>query len=356
MPEVREIKKSESTLMAELKDLVVKFQNDFKHRSFDYDELVEIFHTYMLELVNYSPLNLYNNPLSIFIKKHLGNEIPGCFMDEFKYYEDDNEFKSDLNDLIQYYKDIVESGFEISDSEFDELYKLSLVDEENESIFVRYLVSQLIEGNNTTSNRIYCDLIDRFVCDFVTKNGLNVRFRIGKLDNEDDDYADSIYKRRTYHVTFDRGHLNQRNILFNLEDIFHEIWYTVQDSEEYNNGDIIQLIKTDDFIRRVLGDSYYDDNYGIISYEVDANLHAVLMLASLLKEISPETYEVNKETFERRAARYNDLLYSRTRIYMGEKCDLDDVFTIALIEENKTREDVFGNLDGSKRHIKEMVF
>lgn len=349
--------KSESCLISELKTLTLKFQNDLIHFSLEYDELVYYFHEYMRQLVNYSPLNLYDNPLSKFVKRHLGGEIPGCFLEEFQYYEEDCDFKNELCNLTKYYMDIISEGYGISDSEFLELYKLSLVEQEHSDMFVRYLLSQLVEANNITSDTVYRDLINRFVCGFIKDNDLEIDFKIGKLDKQDDDiYADSICENGRRLITFDKDHLRVKDIMFNLEDIFHEIWYTLQDSYEYNDVGTIELIKMDDYIRRIFGDSYYDENYDLISYEVDANLHAVLLLGSYLKEVSPVMYELNREKLENKVQSYSDLLYSRKRVYAGCDYDIDTLFEIALIEGGKKKEDILGHESEEKTYLKEVTF
>lgn len=349
--------KSESTLLSEAKVLAEKFENDIEHFTLDYDELVDYFHTYVFELVNYSALNLYSNPLSKFIMRHLGEEIPGCIRDEFRLYEEDCSFQEEMDNLTTFYKDIITHGFGISDSEFEELYQLSLIDEENSNMYVSYLLSQLIEDCNNTSDSTYEDLINRFICDLIERNGLNIHFKIGKEKRDNnDDYADSICENGEYYVTFDRDHLDSKKVLFNLEDIFHEIWHTVQDSEEYNDPCVIELIKMDDFIRRELGDSYYDENYNYISYEVDANLHAVMMQTSLLKVISPASYAVNRRWLNRRIDRYSDLLYSRKRTYGGEEYDIDVLFDRAIAKAGKSREDVLGSSNEQKKYLKEIKF
>lgn len=349
------VSKSENELLSELSNLTKKFNLDIEHFTLDYDELVEIFHEYMFELVSYSPLNLYCNPLSKFIKKHLGDEIPGCFLDEFKFYEEDGEFQEDLDSIRKYYDDVINEGYGISDSEFLELYRLSLIESDSSYKYVKYLLSQLIEDNNSTRYSIYRDIISRFIDGVISNNELGVFFKIGTVDDEEA-IADSIKRHGDYYVTFDKKHLNSGKVMFNLEDIFHELWHTVQEDSNYNDEEIITLFKKDDFIRKVFGDSYYDENYNIISYEVDANMHAVMMQAELLKEISPATYELNKEWLMRRVTRYNELLYSQKRYFMGAENDVDVLFDWALIESGKSYEDVFGSQSKEKRYIKEIKF
>lgn len=354
MAENLETENSERTLLSELKDLSVKFKNDIIHFSLDYDELVEIFHTYMLELVNYSPLNLYNNPLTRFIRLHLGDEIPGCFLEEFKYYEDDESFKNEMANLSNYYNEVIDGGYGISDLEFEKLYQLSFVDLKNSSKYIRYLLSQLMEGGNKTNSGIYINLVTRFINDLIDTNDLDVKFCVGNFDKDDDIYADSVCKKGFYFVTFDRSHLVPEKIFFNLEDIFHEMWHTVQDDEEYNDPNVIRLIKMDNFISRVLGAAYYDENYEIISYEVDANLHAVMMLTNLLKDISPETYKVNKERLNERVEAYSEMLYSRKRFFGGVEYDIDVLFDRALSQSGKSSEDVLGDSQEGKKYLKEI--
>lgn len=346
---------SESELFEEIRKLTKKFQLDIEYRTFDYEELVKYFHEYMMPLVEYSPLNLYNNSLFKFIKSQLGNEIPGCFQEEFLYYEEDEDFKSSMQEIIDYYKGVIESGDTVSDSEFSELYKLLQVDDENSFYFAKYMLGQVIDGNNWVNESEYRLLISTFVNKLVELNNLPMTFTIGKLEREDY-VADSIAMRGHNFTTFDKTHLSTRTILENLEDIFHEIWHTVQADEDYNDSDIVTLIKIDDYIWRVFGNTYYDDNYSVLSSETDANLHAVWLLGEFLKEVSPEAYRLNKVALNLKSDRYADLLYTRKRYFKGEMYDVDVLFEAACVSNLTTREAVLGNTSQEKKLLKEITF
>ena len=346
---------SESELLEEIKKLTRKFQNDIVHRTLIYEELVEYFHEYMIPLIEYSPLNLYENPLSKFINSQLGNEIPGCFLEEFTYYENDETFKEEMNSLCNYYKDIIENGETVSDREFLELYKLSFADKENSYYYLKYMLGQIIEGNNKVSENIYRVIIKRFVDGFIELNHLNMVFKIEDLEREDY-IADSICVKGINYSTFDKAHLCSRDVISNLENIFHEVWHTVQASSEYSESDVVELIKMDDFIWRVFGDSYYDENYNILSSEVDANLHAVWLVSDFLREVSPKTYNAYKIRLAKKADNYVELTASRKRTLEGEVYDIDTLFEAALVSEGVLREEILGKECSEKKLLKEVVF
>lgn len=346
---------SESELLEEVRGITKKFQNDIEHRTLVYEELVEYFHEYMMPLIEYSPLNLYENALSRFIKSQLGNEIPGCFLEEFAYYETDDSFREQMNNLYNYYKDVIDNGCSVSDSEFLELYKLSFADEENSYYYLRYMLGQIIEGNNKVSESTYRSIIKRFVNGFIDINQLNMDFKVRSLEREDY-IADSICVGGINYSTFDKAHLCSKDVLSNLEDIFHEVWHTVQSSDEYSEADVVTLMKMDDFIWRVFGDEYYDENYDILSSEVDANLHAVWLVSDFLREVSPRTYNANRERLAKKADIYADLACSRKRTYQGEVYDVDTLFEAALVSEGVKREDILGTDSGEKKLLKEIVF
>lgn len=344
---------NEKILFSEIEKLALKFRNDISHFALDYEELVRTFHQYVGRLVQYNPLNLYDNPLSLLINDCLGDSISYQFNKEFRKYESDPEYSEKFNGLIDYYQECINEGYGISDEEFYELYRLVKVYKRNDSTYIRYLLSQVIEGNNSIDLETYKGLLESFVKGIIKKNKLNVCFRIGKLeDATEDEIADTIYRYGTYYVTYDSRKLNPDSVLENLEFIFHEIWHTVQDSDDYSSSNLIDLFKKDDYIRRNFGEDYYDDNYRLISYEVDADLHAVIMLGQLLRRISPETYEMNKKILENKLKRSNELLYNRKRTFRGEEYDIDVLFDRARSKCNQTSEDVLGGCQDQKKLLK----
>lgn len=313
------MEKTEERLLSEIEKISLKLRRDFDHFALDYEELIQSFHKYISKLIQYNPIHLYDNPLSLLAKDGLGKEISKQFSMELKKYESDFNYSRRFHKIVKYYKDCIKDGYAITDEEFYELYRLMLIDKENEETYIKYLISQVIEGNNKIDEWTYQVLLEKFVKSVIKKNKLNVCFRIGELeDSTDDAIAETIYRYGVYYVTYDSKKLNLDCVLEDLEFMFHEIRHTVQDSGDYSEANLIEMFKKDDYIRRIFGEEYYDDNYGTMSYEVDADLHAVMMLADLLKEISPATYETNRELLENKLKEVM-IYFIIEREYLGEK-------------------------------------
>lgn len=343
----------EDRLLSEVDELSTKFRQDISCFSLDYDELVNSFHRYVGRLIQINPINLYDNSLSRLVRDCMGDTIPSEFMKEFKRYEKDDHFIRRFRKITDYYHGCIEEGYAISDEEFNELYKLSLIDKNNSDKYTRYLLSQVIEGNNCIDKEMYKALIERFVKSVIKNNSLNVCFKIGKPEEIfGDEIADTIYRYGTYYVTYDGEKLNPENVLEDLEFVFHELWHTVQDSDEYSDAAAIELFKKDDYIRRIFGKTYYDENYERFSYEVDADMHAAMMLSQLLKDISPETYCLNKNLLDNKIDKCSELLYNRNRIFRGEEYDIDVLFDRARSKSSQTSEAILGDGQREKKLLK----
>lgn len=343
----------EDVLLSEVNKLANKFKNDISHFSLDYDELVQCFRIYVGRLVQHNPLNLYDNSLSILIFEHMGDTISDKFMEEFRRYEENPDYMRRFNGIINYYQECIADGYGLDDEEFNEMYRLSFIDKKNSDIYIRYLLSQIIEANNVVDKEMYDSLIKRFVDMIVRKNNLNVSFKIGILDKSDN-IAETVLRNGTYYILYSRDKLRPENVLENLEFIFHEIWHTVQDSSEYSEDWEVEMFKKEDFIRRTLGERYYDENYERFSYEVDADLHAVIMLSQLLRSISPNTYNSNKHLLERKIVSCNELLYDRKRTFGGEEYDIDVLFDRANNVSNQSFKNVFTSNKSQKKLLKEI--
>ena len=309
--------KTESELIKELKDLTRKFENDLTHRTFIYDELVEQFHLYMPSLIIYSPLNLYTNPLSNFIRFHIGLDIPGCIMDEYQVYEQQDEFKMDLQEIEDYYKSLIEDDSILTKEEFSELTKLALLEREESQFFIRYLLGQLIEGNNTANETIKNTLLSRYFGNLLSENDLYFKWS----SKENADISNEF----------------QNKMISVLYSMYYEAWKSIQVSEEYNEKEIISMIKIDDYFRECYGEDYYIENSNILTSEVDANLNATLFLRDFLQEVSPITYHEHKKWFNERTKSLIEKVNNRDRLFKGEKYNIDEIFnqTIEYTGENK---------------------
>lgn len=313
---------TESELFKELTELVRKFENDITHRTFIYEELVEHFHMYMPKLINYSAINLYTNPLSNFIRFHMGTNVPGCIEEEFQVYEESKDFKFDLQEVKDYYKSLIEEEVILSQKEFDELSKLALLDTEDSQDFIKYLLGQLIEGNNTAQSSITNALVSRY---------------FGNLLREND-----LYYQRTKTTNQDVNLEFQNKIINAIYPMFYDAWSSVQTKEEYNDPSIISMIKIDDYFRELYGEDYYDENSDVYSSEVDSNLNATLLLADFLQEVSPITFHEHRDWLNKRAKNLTDTLYDRQRNFKGENYNIDEIFEQTLEYTGESKEEILG--------------
>lgn len=160
---------NEKILFSEIEKLALKFRNDISHFALDYEELVRTFHQYVGRLVQYNPLNLYDNPLSLLINDCLGDSISCQFNKEFQKYEMDPEYSERFNGLVDYYQECINEGYGISDEEFNELYRLVKVYKSDNPTYIRYLLSQVIEGNNSIDLETYKGLLESFVKGIIRK-------------------------------------------------------------------------------------------------------------------------------------------------------------------------------------------
>ena len=327
--------KTESELFKELKDLTRKFENDFTHRTFIYDELVEQFHMYMPSLISYSPLNLYINPLSNFIRFNIGTNIPGCIIEEYQVYENQHDFKMDLQEIEDYYKSLIEDDTILSQKEFDELTKLALLEREESQFFIKHLLGQLVEENNTTNETNRNTLLSRYFSNLLSDNDLYFKWTINE---------DSAIKNQF-----------QNKTITTLYSIFYGAWKSVQLNEEYNEPEIISMIRIDNYFREAYGEDYYAENKDDFTSEVDAKLNATLFLADFLQEVSPVTFHEHKAWLNERTKTLIDQVYNRQRFFKGEKYNIDEIFdqTIEYTGENK-EEILRTNKDNSKVYQKEI--
>lgn len=330
---MKQIQQTESSLLKELEKLSKKFENDLIHRTFIYDELVEYFHQYMPRLLKYSPLNLYTNALSNFIKYHIGAEVPGCIEEEFKVYEETHEFKSDIQEVRDFYKNLIEENVKLSPEEFNELLKLALVDE-NSQEFIKFLLGQLIEGNNSVKGSVYNALISKYFENLLSDNNL---------------YCEKV-NRPNPSIT---KQFNSKQV-GTLYEIFYGVWATIQQSAEYNEPSVINMIKIDDYFRDAYGEDYYDENHGLYASTADCHLNATLLLADFLQEVSPTTFHEHKDWLAKRAEHYTDMLYDRQRLFKGSKYDIDEIFDQTLAYTGEKKEEILGHTDNEKVFQKEI--
>jgi hypothetical protein len=89
-----------------------------------------------------------------------------------------------------------------------------------------------------------------------------------------------------------------------IQTLNHEIEHAVQD-RDVSRGDIINdndvdVYSKDRILREILGNEYYLDNYGVISYEFDADFKASIKTAKLL-ELFDYVFEKNVEDIKTNA-------------------------------------------------------
>lgn len=343
--------KSESELLRETENLARKFKSDFDHQSFDYEELVSMFHMYMKPLIRFSPLNLYNNGLSRFIKDFIGNRIPGCIRDEFHVYEEDSDFKEEMNSMTETYREVCLSKSDVSDCEVEELYNLALIDSDDSYLFTKYLLGRAIDGKNKFNDKMLFNLISRFANLLGEKNDINFSFSFGKVYNGS---MSRLKNRDGLQLVFDKKKVMNDGIVNCIQDIFSELWSCVQKSDDYNDEGVIELIRIDQYNENMLGDRYYHQNSHIMSDSVDCILHSTYMISDFLRDVAPNTYEIRKKDLVDSASYYDEVLYDRTRYLNGVSYDIDVLFDKSLAIAGRRREDVLKRVYSPKHLVKEL--
>lgn len=306
--------KTESALLNELAPLSRLFEKDIDHRILSYNELVKTFHQYMPFLLRYSPLNLYANPLSNFIRKYIGDEIPGCIQEEYKRYEDSLEFRNDMTEIRAYYKDLMQDKIPLSKEEFNELLTLALIDDKNNQEFVKYLLGQIIERNVPVKKAPSIALINCYFRNLLSINELYCQRN--KMKNEDID-----------------NHFHSK-VISSLYSMYYGLWRSVQQSKAYSPTELIEIFKVDEYFRQK-DESYYHENATRYAKDIDCHLMATTLLTEFLSKVSPTTYEANKDWLFARIDTCFDKLHNRQRIVNGTLCNIDELFTIQKEEEKK---------------------
>lgn len=324
--------KTESILTKELESLVKMFEKDITLRILDYEELVEIFHQYMPSLIHYSPLNLYTNPLSNFIRYHIGDEVPGCIIEEFQVYEKQEEFKSDMAEIRDYYKSLIDDNAKFSPEELKELTTFALIDA-NSKDFIKYLLGQIIDGAYPVKKFISNSLVNRYFQHLLATNEL--KCRSNRSVNQD---VDKQFNSR---------------IINSLYDMFYRISLVTSRIEEYTDPSIVEMIKIDDFFEETYGPRFTEENKELFALDFNSHLNATLLLADFLKENSPTTYQRNKKWLIQRANTYTEKLFDRDRLFSGRKYDIDEIFAQTLESTEEKKEDVL-SLSDKKVYQKEI--
>lgn len=313
--------KTESILTKELESLVKMFEKDIKLRILDYEELVEIFHQYMPSLIHYSPLNLYTNPLSNFIRYHIGDDVPGCIIEEFQVYEKQEEFKSDMAEIRDYYKSLIDDNAKFSPEELKELTNFALIDASSQD-FIKYLLGQIIDGSYPVKKPLERALVNRYFQNLLTINELNCR------------------STRSNNPEIDRQ-FNSR-IISSLYDMFYRVSLATSKDETYTDESIVEMIKIDDFFEETYGSRFTEENKELFALPLNCHLNATLLLADFLQETSPNTYQRNKKWLIKRADAYTEKLFNRDRSFSGGMYDIDEIFTQTLEYTEETKENVLG--------------
>lgn len=308
----------EDSLKCKIKQVALKCQKDIEHFSFSNEKFHSYIADYLVPYIYYDPLYWYSNPLIREIKKHIGNEIPMCFLNIIEFFENDSNYRNSLNTVKQIIEQILLLGKDISSEEAIELIDASiLLNDFYPELVCNYLIGKIMEKKLVLDDANYQRLFFQFVELFKQRNSLSCYFMKGRFERRivDDKVIviDAIIKKKngTYRIIFNEHTLTCDNILSNLRTLFHETWHFVQKDAEYSEQYYRELFIMDTFLAQTKGE-YGENNYDFMADESDAFLNENIMLYQYLNRISKITFDQEKSNIlrivrEKIAARSNTL-------------------------------------------------
>ena len=145
-----------------------------------------------------------------------------------------------------------------------------------------------------------------------------------------------------------------------LNTIFHEVYHEIQDNDtgstRYTLGNRIDnLLKKNNAL-------YYEDNYNMIFFEIDARYHAALMTLEYLESVAPEAYNMYKDEYmlqvvsEEANYEKNDNKYESDGITLSRDEALESIIknNPKLLNSNEVLRFIF-NDDGTRKTLFELT-
>lgn len=235
----------------------------------------------------------------------------------------------------------------ILSSEFNELIEKKNID---------YIIKQIIKNKVECEEDIFYSLFMKNICTYYIKKLDLISITIlTKLPNS---LGEAISGNINI-VKLDKESLIPKNIVKNIETIFHEIWHIIQDNKlEYSYNS--QKMVKDQILVDYLGKEFDEKNYWQLSYEIDARFNSEYITHMYLKRISKETARIYQEKHRTGYVNGNE------RIYNDKTLCLDVIFdekvSALKIERYIQSNEIYGkylaleyNKNGTKKSIATLI-
>lgn len=197
-----------------------------------------------------------------------------------------------------------------------------------------FIFYMLLDKKYVISEKSYSDFFYKF-CVF-TINELDLKDIEIVYSNQIKDTAKYKHEKdkngtiRKY-IMFKKNMISSKNIIDNLTTLFHELKHGLQFEEMthlYELGALKQL--QDKVLNQYLGPNFYENNYHIISYEIDATICSQIFLSEFLKKAAPLTYRKEKDELKEKIELLMKKETNTKRMIYNEYSDLQILFSIIL--------------------------
>lgn len=254
------------------------------------------------------------------------NYVSRCF----EQLEISNKYEQCLNKYLNYRKENY-----MIDAEFERyVFALNMKDDNLEDNFA-YIFNMILDKRYQLSTIEYQKFFYRF-CHFAAKEFGLENAKINFNQNLECAGKHSIETskdgKRAHRIRMRTKDIILKNILGNLQVLFHEIKHGVQSEEVtelYRLDNIKQL--EDTILRKILGNNFYEINYRYISSEADAEVCSYILLGKILQVFAPLTYRQEKDNLD--VALQNTFALeqnSRRKLSYKDEYDLQTLFTTVL--------------------------
>lgn len=208
-----------------------------------------------------------------------------------------SKYEESINRYLNYRNDKY-----MMNSEFERyVFALNMIDDVNEDNF-GYVFNMILDKKYQLSNAEYQSFFKRFGLFAMKQFG----FKHSKLTFKQN--LEGAGKHRTemtsngeriHHIFIKKGTLSVKNLLGNIQVLFHEIKHGVQIEETHELYRLDNIKQLEDIVlKKYLGEHFYEINHDMISSESDAEICSYILLSQFLKSFAPLTYRKEKEQLD----------------------------------------------------------
>ncbi len=308
----------------------------------------------------------------LYTKKSKILKMLGSYKNNFSSTIEFNEIRE--KQLLNFYKNKLENNGTLSLKETEELGYLFCCDsiKENEKkIYLNYLLKNILENNYDINFQIYKNIF-KSKCEEVLNSeniNLDLLFRI----NGDNVKRAASFSEENNAIIFDKNNTNSTEMIQNFRSFFHELRHYKQINSSKVNVSQLNFAK-DKMLKKLLGYSYYNDNYDDISYEKDAIYSSSEEVIKFIHEFSPVSVEkaknVVKEDIKKRSRKTSIDTTERLKPSLKEHLDIVNFNLLfesvigkkgkllkSLLEDSKSYMVLLHeyNINGSKKDLLELL-